>query len=151
MEAKVKGTYAGVRYDLESKSYISSLASKFDNPIKEEDIHSTLLFSRKFLPNYEPLGEVNEIVKPKKYNIFKSDDKNVLVLEVTSKWLEERHKSLMETHGATWDFPSYIPHITLSYDVGDIEIPKLSKKDLKTELIISEEYSEELNLDWKNS
>ncbi len=56
----------------------------------------------------------------------------------------------MKLHDATYDFPEYIPHITLSYDLGDMPLPKLPD-DMRKEFHLSLEYVEDLKMEWKPS
>ena len=74
------------------------------------------------------------------------------MLKLDSSDLRERHEFLMKEHKATYDFPEYIPHITLSYDIGDFDINTLDIEDLDDiDFQVIEEYKEDLNLDWKNT
>jgi hypothetical protein len=63
--------------------------------------------------------------------------------------LNARHKELMDEHDATYDFPEYKTHVTLSYDIGDMDETKLPDV-IKTigEMKIVKEYGEDLDLDW---
>ena len=66
-----KGTYAGVRFSKETiddiKKYIEE--NEIPNRIKFDKLHTTLLYSRKHCPNYEPAGELEEVMhgKPEKF------------------------------------------------------------------------------------
>ena len=149
-----KGTYAGVRFSEETKNAIVSYISQnnIPNAPERDKLHTTLLYSRKRCPNYEPAGEVFMHGRPGAWQIWESqadsegNKTNCLVLEYECPELVARHNELMEEHGATFDYPEYKTHITFSYDVGD-----MSKEDLPSyegPIEIVEEYSEELNLDW---
>ena len=48
-----------------------------------------------------------------------------LILKIDCPELVARHKELMDEHEATYDYPVYQPHITLSYDIGDLDINDL--------------------------
>ena len=151
-----KGTYAGVKFNEESQDLIVNLAKEIGvpNPITKGDIHLTLLYSRKFLPDYKAAGDIDIKVTPKDFHIFVGfDKKEILVMKIDAPDLIKRHKELMKEHGATYDFPEYIPHITLSYDIdgfmGLQEIKDKFTKILPKELHITNEYSEDLELEWK--
>jgi hypothetical protein len=45
--------------------------------------------------------------------------------------------------GATYDFPDYKCHITLSYDIGDLTVDDLHKPDFP--IILDHEYKEDLD------
>jgi len=145
-----KGTYAGLRFNDDDNDAIIELTKKLNipNPINREDIHLTLLYSRKFLPDYKPAEKIDEWAYPTKFHVFDTfDKKRALVIKIDSPYAQKRHKELMKKHGATYDYPEYLPHITLSYDLGDMEIPKW--EGIPKEFHINYEYSEDLKLEWK--
>lgn len=146
------GTFIGVRFTSDSVDMLHNLITfnGIDNPINLEELHSTLIFSRVDISGDEvaqPRSGLREKCVMKGYHIFqKEDGPPVLVVKLDSKYLSTRHEEIMDGTMATYDFPDYIPHVTLSYDFnGNID-------DLlalpKTPLIIESEYSEEIDLDW---
>lgn len=150
-----KGTYAGVRFDDDTNDSIKKYIEDNDIPngISPKDFHTTLLYSRKFLPDYEPEGVYSQpmIGKPvgfEKWSTQPDDNGKVsacLVLRYDCDQLTSRHEALMQEHEATYDYPEYKPHITLSYDIGSLQVKDLPKFD--SELKIVKEYSEELDVD----
>ena len=153
-----KGTYAGLRFSTETIKIINKICDKFNisSNVPNEKLHSTLLFSRKYLPNYEPKGEYNDIIvgKPVQCNIWKFEDDNALVLQYDCEEQVKRHESLMKEHGGTWDHDNYIPHVTLSYDVGEeFDLKELNDcvKSEPFDIEIVSEYHEDLDLDWTNN
>lgn len=70
---------------------------------------------------------------------------NALVLAFNSDYMRFRHDVGMAL-GATWDYPEYVPHITLSYDVGARKFNTDLEFDL--EIVRSHEYVEDLDLEW---
>lgn len=150
-EAIKTGTYVGVKFDSDTIDTIINLTELLNipNPINKDEIHMTIMYSRKFLPNYKPLGNIDENSKPIGFHIFDTfDNKRALVLKLDCNWAVSRHKTLMTEHDALYDYPEFIPHITLSYDIGDIMIPK-NKYLPNTIFKINKEYSEDLKLEWK--
>lgn len=141
-----KGTYAGLRFSEESKDKIMKLCEFVPNSISRDDIHCTLLYSRKHLPNYIAKGSINETAKVNGYKIFETQDgSRALVLTLESDFIINRFNELMKTHDATYDYDEYIPHITISYDIGDFGIDSLNFNE---SLDIIEEYKKDLKLDW---
>jgi hypothetical protein len=149
-----KGTYAAVRFEgtEEKVKYLKNTGI----PNVNEDLHCTILYSRKYCPNYKPLDMTDgyyyeeAIAYPDHLDIFKDKEgKNCLVLILRSNWIVKRHKDLMKEHNATYDFPEYNPHITLSYDIGDFDYKDIEKDLIKSDefykLDINEEYKEDLN------
>jgi hypothetical protein len=74
------------------------------------------------------------------------------VLKYDCKDLNKRHKELMDEHKATYDFPKYEPHVTLSYDIGDLDIKQLPDiKELLPVINVIHEYGEDLDLSWSQT
>lgn len=158
-EGSSRGTYAGVRFDTNTQTRIDKYMKKnnIPNRVPTNKLHTTVLYSRKFLPNYKPIGKLVPplIGHPKKLVIWKTNppaggpSTNCLILIFDCKELVKRHKQLMKEHSATYDYDEYVPHITLSYDIEDItNVDDL--QDCKTigNIMIVEEYAQELDLNW---
>lgn len=155
-----KGTYAGVRFADDTVAAILRYieAAQLPNSTAADKLHSTLLYSRKFLPDYQPLGEIAPPLAgtPTKLHVWETSPedpsepkKRCLVLKYKCDDLVNRHLKLMSDHEATYDFDSFEPHVTLSYDIGDIEIDDLPQfSDYIDAINIVEEYGEELDLNW---
>lgn len=151
-----KGTYAGVNFSDKTIDSITAYIkdNKIPNHTKFDKLHTTLLYSRKYLPDYEPAGKLDKPMngKAEEFEVWDSqpdDDGHVakcLVLRYHCPKLVKRHVSLMDEHKGTYDFDEYKPHITFSYDIGDMDIKDLPDFDGKIEVI--NEYGEDLNLDW---
>ena len=158
MEQEQKGTYAGVKFSPATihrlKAYIKD--NNIPNPLRSNKLHTTLLYSRKYLPDYKPAGAYASpmVGTPTKLDVWKTkpDDEstpaNCLVLEYDCDDLTARHKLLMEEYDATFDYPEYRPHITLSYDIGDIDYKILPDVSTIGPIEIVEEYSEDLDFNW---
>lgn len=149
---ELKGTYIGVRFNKASLEMLKDLQRmyKIPDPTPIKDMHATVVYSR--VPVEFPINnDLNEKVSREvQFHVFNTrDGKRALVLKIKSDYLTQRHELGTEL-GATYDFPDYIPHITLSYDVGD---KNFSSKPFKLEkdLVIEREYYEDLNLNWKQS
>jgi hypothetical protein len=149
------GTYAAVKFDNETKKAITDYITSngIQNGVNPEKLHCTLLYSRKYLPDYEPLGDIDPpwIGTAKSFDVWDSSDKTsrCLVLEFECPELQERHKTLMDQHEATYDFPEYKTHVTLSYNIGDLDHTALPP--FEEQLTIVSEYGEDLDLDWNKS
>lgn len=157
--AATKGTYAGTYFDAETVECVRKYIEENDipKPVNVDKLHTTLLYSRKHLPNYEAAGEYDEpmVGKPVELVVWETqgdenrEPANCLVLKYDCPELVARHKKLMKEHGATFDYVEYTPHITLSYDIGTMDIDKLSDvKKAIPKINIVEEYKEDLKLDW---
>lgn len=152
--AKSKGTYAAVKLSKTSQDALHQYAvdNKIPNPIPKEKMHITLLYSRRSCPNYVPRGQIDPpmIATVKDRDVFLSrpdadDATRCLVLKLDCLELFNRHLELMNEHNATYDFPLYTPHVSLSYDIGDLDY--LTLPMFEGELEIVEEYAKDLDLD----
>lgn len=149
MTTTTKGTYAAYRFNEASKTLLLDLTTslKLPNPIESKELHVTLLYSTKHLPDYKPRGPITEEVTLGEFRVFRSDSgRNVLTVELLGSVVTNRHLHLMQKHQALYSYDRYIPHVTLSYDIGELVVPYNPK--LGTVLTLSEEYSEDLDLDY---
>jgi len=149
------GTYAGVKVSEKTQQTISEFIANnnIPNPLSVDKLHTTLLYSRNYLPNYVPAGIYDQPIVGRAQGFEKwptnPSNGNVtmcLVLKVDCPELSERHKFLMDEYNATYDFDVYKPHITISYDVGGLQCNTLPPLDCDIEF--TEEYSSDLNLNW---
>ena len=148
-----KGIYVAVKYNQSAGDDLLDFIKKYNIPstMKSEDFHTTLIYSRKFADIKEledDLGDSEIVAEPTELHVFETfDKKRALVIKLDCPYLKERHKYLMQKYDLTYDYNEYIPHITLSYDIGEMEIPK----DVKFPEFfrIQTEYQEDLNLEKK--
>jgi 2'-5' RNA ligase len=152
------GTYAALRPDGATISAIRQYVEKLADlglslgvePVAEIDWHCTLLYSRVVHASYVPDKNLTHLAHFKEWKVFESKEskKKCLVMAVESKSILARHEYLMRTLGATYDFPDYIPHVTLSYNLG----PDYQAKDpndvfppFNSPLVLADEYRMELD------
>jgi 2'-5' RNA ligase len=151
-EEQEPGTYVGARFTSETNEGLQRYQAehKIPNPLSPEKFHTTIAYSRvpiAWSPR-EDLAEADDAaVAPKGLTVFESrkDGTRCLVLLLDSDYLQERFDTAIEA-GATHDFPSYQPHITLSYDIGTLDHRKLPVPNV--DLILSHEYTEPLEENW---
>jgi hypothetical protein len=96
--------------------------NKIPNPVKQEDLHTTVLFSRNILDKAHHINVSKAQLEgrewrfsPLKFDIFGTDTA-ILVLRIDAPEIQFLHDQLINV-GGTHDFPTYDPHITLSYNV----------------------------------
>jgi len=153
-ETKSSGTFIGVKLSPNSQELIMDLIRKLKVPssIKKEDMHVTLIYSKKGFPNKEWNKNdkliINETATPIKLD-WLGDDKNCLVLLLNSPYLIKRNKEITKKYGAISDYDKYHPHVTLAYNIKDYTIPDNIK--LPKELSLISEYYTELEEDWANN
>lgn len=152
-----KGTYAAYRFNKKdlNKLYKWAKKNKIPNILPIKDMHTTLLYSRKHCPKYDPLGTLDSPISAiiESVEVWKGQDgKDSLVVLLKSPAMSARHKHLMDTLDATYDYDEYKPHITISYDVGKRYDPKKLTKiqDDISKIKAIKEYGEILILDWQN-
>lgn len=156
---KHKGTYAGVHFDYDTKKRIEKYIkdNKIPNPVPLHKLHNTLIYSKKYLPKFEAQGRLDPpwIGEPTEFDVFTAQpDENgkrarCLVLKFECAQCTDRHHEIMDKHGATFDYDEYTPHITFSYDIGDMDIKDLPDPvEAIGDIKIVDEYQEDLNLNW---
>lgn len=146
-----QGIYVGVKYSDESVKALKKIIKelKLPNEVPSSKIHTTIIYSRKYVPNIE-INDVieNTTAKPKKLIVFNTqENKRALVVELDCGYLLDRHNQIMQEYKTTYDYDTYTPHITLSYDIGDLEFNYEFDDNLSLELV--KEYKEDLILNWK--
>jgi hypothetical protein len=143
---------ASVDDDTRSKIATFIVANGIPNPIPTEELHTTILYSRQPTDDPKLKSSCRYIGKAVGFEVWDTKTENsksgkALVMRVKCSDLEGRHKKLMKELGASYDFPEYKTHITLSYDCGDVDPNKLPLPSF--DIIYNEEYGKVLNLDWK--
>jgi 2'-5' RNA ligase len=114
------GTYAKLIPDEITQNRIHAILSLFniENAVSARDLHVTLIYSRndcnsiKHIPIQLPIKAVGLELA-----IFKNPDgSNCLVVKLDSEDLQDLHWHCRNEHFALHDYPTYQPHVTLSYD-----------------------------------
>ena len=90
---KKKGTYAGVKFSGKTTENIEHYLKENDvpNSVPADKLHTTLLYSRKYLPTFKSEGPLKSVIVgiPDKFDIWKSQDgKKCLVLLYKCNTLE---------------------------------------------------------------
>jgi len=150
------GTYVGLKLSEESCDRLYEAAKKLQIPniLDKKDYHTTLIYSRKYLPDFKAEGELYPPIAATiaKLEIFtgKDGDQKVLVAVLDCPELIERHHLIMNEFKATYDFDEYKPHVTLSYNCNDFDVDSIDiTENIESPFIeFVEEYSTDLDLDW---
>ncbi len=144
--------FIGVRFDGPSMDEIMKLSKGVENRTSKGELHITVAYSRKPI-SITALGKLEPpvAVKAKHYSIFKTrTGENCLVVEVEPPDLVARHNEIRKDYGASYDFPEYKPHFTLSYDCGiGFDIRSLPPIEDIPELYCHQEYASELQIDYQ--
>ena len=140
-----QGTYAAFKPCKESAISIYKAALKLGvkDIIPIDKLHITLLYSRKAVPDFIPMGAIDP-VEISATEIIPLG--NALVLKVRSLYIYKRHLELMRIFEAEHDYDEYIPHLSLSYN-KDIQDPEIFEKFKPFTFKICLEYKEDLKID----
>lgn len=152
------GTYVGVKFSKKTNDAIKKFAKelKIPNLISRDKMHTTLIYSRKHF-DYSKDSMVGKIDPPwtgkaKEFHVWECRDEKkskALVIAYDCSELKKEHNRIMKKYEATYDFPEYISHVTLSYDLEGFN-PKDIDLSTFPEIEIVEEYTTDLVLDWQN-
>ena len=141
LNESVDGTYVAVKFDETTLKFIAEYQSRngIPNPVSQEEIHSTIVYSR--TPIIWTPAENLDIEVDTTDSIIEiwdtHDSTRCLVWHYYSAYQHRRFKEAM-AKGATYDFPEYKCHITLSYDVGDFDESQLFKPAFN--IVLDHEY-----------
>lgn len=125
----------------------------FKSTLAESDMHVTVAFSRsevdwmKVGQTWSPGEDGTLTVAPGGPRQVEQFGGGAVVLAFQSSDLQWRHEQIRDA-GASWDFPEYSPHITITYDPGDVDLESVTPYRGKIEL--GPEIFEEINEDWKS-
>ena len=149
----MRGTYVGlsVLYPGNELLYQHCIDNGINvsKPMFDKKLHTTLIYSRKFCPHIEAVPTLKHIAQFLSYDVFTSQEgDNVLVMKLNAPSISARHLKLMQQHQATYDYPEYLPHITLSYKYDKKEVTGIAP--FNYDIILGKEYVEDLNLDYNS-
>jgi 2'-5' RNA ligase len=147
------GTYAKLVPSESTKQRIAQFVDliNLENPASVHDLHVTIVYSRKACPEIEFHDTaLPALADGAAFDIFPNQDgSKCLVLKLASKQIHDLHEIIREQYGATHDFPSFQPHITLSYDYTQVTTPE-SGLDYFKDLQFDQYVVEPLDLNWKS-
>lgn len=99
-------------------------AQGFEKTLPADDMHVTIVYSKK---------KMDWFSVPDGFDFYRNeydDDRTVeplgeaVVLKFTSTDLTARWQEFRDA-GASWDYPSYMPHISITYDPGDVDLDSI--------------------------
>lgn len=145
-----EGSYIGLNISDSSVKALKTLQTKLG--IDEDfPFHITLVYSRKKI-EMDLNTKINKVIHAENFHIFdnsKDGGDRALVIKFHCPYCESRHNYAETALGATFDYPKYESHITLSYNwEGDLPDPELLKH---CKLNITSEYYEKLDLEWSDT
>lgn len=125
----------------------------FSSTIPADDLHVTVTYSKTPV-DWMKMGGFwgwtgdngHHIVPPGGPRLIERFGDNAIVLVFFSGHLEHRHREMREA-GASWDHAGYYPHVTITYDAGDIDLSQI--EPYRGELRFGPEMFEPIVEDWQ--
>lgn len=134
-----QGTYVSVIFSKATQLAIQNFLTRHGiaQPVIGDDLHTTIIYSRKLI-DWSLASNINKSIELDNahFEVWKNygEETYCLVLAYQSEWLQNRFRLAREL-GATWDFPDYHPHVTLSYQVPEnFDITQLEIPDFRLQL-----------------
>jgi hypothetical protein len=125
-------------------------ANGFETTLLPSDMHVTVAFSKVKVDWSKVSPRQDEVVVnggQRQLDVFGIDDKKATVLRFESPELIERWKEF-NAAGASWDWPDYKPHVTISYNgIDNSEFEEAYGGELR----FGPEVFAPVNEDWKDS
>ena len=130
-------------------------AQGFETTTPADDLHVTVAFSRQPV-DWMKAGEAWNNDKDGKLTVNPGGariveplgDKGAVVLLFNSSELSWRHEAIKRDAGASWDFPEYQPHVTITYSGGDLDLSKV--EPYRGKLVFGPELFSEVDDDWSS-
>lgn len=113
------GTYVNAKLSSVDKDALYKWVNEngISNPLDKSEYHVTIVYSKAPCPDAEDYPFKFPIVgNITGWKIFDANIGRCLVATIQSEQLDTINSNLINHYGATSDFPTYIPHITVSYD-----------------------------------
>lgn len=124
----------------------------FKSTLPAADLHVTIAFSRapvdwmKAGENWSGDGKGNLEVQAGGPRLVEQFGGGAVVLAFASTMLAWRHINLRDI-GASWDWPEYQPHITITYDPGEVDVSAI--EPYRGPIVLGPEIFAEVNEGWK--
>lgn len=124
----------------------------FETTLDADDLHVTVALSREAV-DWMKVGENWTSGPDGKLTVVPGGarlveplgDKGAIVLLFNSSELAWRHMAIREA-GASWDWPEYQPHVTITYQAGALDLSKV--EPYRGKLVFGPEIFAELDDDW---
>lgn len=121
----------------------------FKTTVPPEDIHVTVVYSRDPVSQFDlPTDTLTLTAFGGFRTVEPLGDQGAVVLKFRSPELLERWGDYRDI-GASWDYPEYQPHITITYTDPGLDLSKI--EPYTGPLVFGPERMEDLNLDWKDT
>lgn len=142
---KNQGTYVSVKVKNNDEFYNWFLSQGVE-PLNKSDLHCTIAYSKK---EFERIPNKKEIIiNPNQLmKIEPLGDEGAIVLKFNSDEMQNRFDECIKS-GATFDYDSYKPHITITYNGKGLDLSSLKLPNFN--IVLNDETVEPLDLEWKS-
>lgn len=124
-------------------------ANGFPTTLGEGELHVTIAYSKQALEWPDTIDDTIIIPSSNKRALMPLGDKGAVVLRFDSPTLQGRHQELLDA-GASYDFPSYRPHITITWEAPtDLDINSIHPFEGSLEL--GPEIARIIDENWKDN
>ena len=152
MQHTSSGTYAKLVPDDSTKERIFEIVDLLNIPnyVSKDAMHLTVVYSRVVCPSISNVAiEFPILASGTRFEIFSTaEGSKCLVLVLVGNELHKLHNECVSAHGATHDFATFCPHITLSYDYPFDDMPNPSLMSYFKNLAFTKFVVEPLVFNW---
>jgi hypothetical protein len=120
----------------------------FTTTLPPESLHVTIAYSREAVEWPEPKLDTVRAGLPAVREVSTLGDEGAVVLKFESTTLENRWSEMLKS-GASWDWDSYQPYITISWDAGGLDLS--SVEPFRGELVFGPEEMSEIDETWRDA
>lgn len=110
------------------------------------ELHATVMYSKVAVDWPTPDDDVITIRSPAGREVAELGD--AVVLKFRNSTLNRRHEELCAEHGCVFDHDEYIPHLTITYEPGDLDISKV--KPYEGDIVLGPEVFEAVNENYRD-
>lgn len=124
----------------------------FANTLPLDEMHVTVMYSKRpvnWFAMSDGFASDEVVVSPGGPRMVEAlGNEGAVALVFQSPDLQWRHRSMREA-GASWDYPSYLPHVTISYDAAGLDLAKVQA--YQGRLVFGPERFETIASNWHES
>lgn len=141
--ARAKPTYASRPVQNASDIVAWARSQGFTSVVNPEELHVTIAFSREPIDaSTVPAAPQSLLVATGRRSVEQLGDEGAVVLMIESPELQQRWQQYRDA-GASWDYDSYRPHITITYDAKGMDLSKV--QPYRGAIVLGAEVAEDLN------
>lgn len=121
----------------------------FETTQLPSDMHVTVAYSKQAVDWPEQDEDSITIRSARGRSVEPLGDNGAVVLKLRSLNLQRRFDEMCNEYGCTWDHDGFNPHLTITWDAGDLDLSKV--KTYAGPVVLGPEVFEEINEDWMDN